>query len=106
MERADAAMGRGRERLHSRRLTRTSRPPSNQRSPVRAVTLHELIDADREAVLALRVAAEQSPDPPRLRHLSSQVGCRARFPLSSRYCDDDQREDDEDPAGEEDATVS
>lgn len=35
----------------------------------------------------------------------SQVGCWARFPLSSRHCDDDQREDGEEAAGEEDAKV-
>ena len=29
----------------------------------------------------------------------------ARFPLSSRHRDDDQREDGEEAAGEEDATV-
>jgi hypothetical protein len=40
-----------------------------------------------------------------LRQLSSQVGCWARFPLSSRHRDDDQREDGEEAAGEEDATV-
>jgi hypothetical protein len=39
------------------------------------------------------------------RRLSSQVGCWARFPLSSRHRDDDQREDGEEAAGEEDATV-
>jgi hypothetical protein len=41
-----------------------------------------------------------------LRQLSSQVGGWARYPLSSRRCDDDQGQDGKEAAGKEDATVS
>jgi diamine N-acetyltransferase len=52
-------MARSHERQYSRGLTSTSWPRSDWRIALTGVTLRELTDPDRQAVLALRVAAEQ-----------------------------------------------